>query len=533
VKRSTAAVLFAALVATELAAKLLVPAAILALAHGLGDGAVLAAVSANGLVLLRGLASGRAVEQEERYLWRELVSAVRRHSVLSLARHREERDVVQLFEAIHATARYGSSTLPRLVADGLGLLIVTVVVVWWFGSRWILFALPVLAAAALATRGLQRSVRTSEQRLLDSFGELARDLRALIAAAAELRAHHSEAAHADRVVGAARTMAAVHRRLDTASSLTTLLPLAMGVLAASVSLRIWLAEILHGSAIHAFADLGVVGAAGLAFALGVVRGLEGIARSAPYRTALRNFVRPMGDEIGGSPRDSSMNDGSGWRAEVELECVSVVYSGADDATPAPVSYRWPPGRGLALRGDNGAGKSTLAHVILGLLPATRGEVRVGGVAMSAPSLRRLGVVAYVPQDPFVDEARSVGWHMRLAVGSRPTEKELLSGLEDVGLLSLLKARSRDPLDVRVGRLSGREQRRMHLARVFVRRGGMRPSLVVLDEPEAGLDEAGRIHVADLLANVSSDQRVLLIAHDPRIIPPSFDVLSCHRGPVES
>ena len=98
-------------------------------------------------------------------------------------------------------------------------------------------------------------------------------------------------------------------------------------------------------------------------------------------------------------------------------------------------------------------------------------------------------------------------------------------------VSVLEQRAERPLEVLVGRLSGGERQRLHLARAFIQAGGEAPWLVVLDEPEAGLDATARDHVAGLLARASRERRVMLIAHDPRIIPPTFDTVRCRRGPV--
>ncbi len=57
-----------------------------------------------------------------------------------------------------------------------------------------------------------------------------------------------------------------------------------------------------------------------------------------------------------------------------------------------------------------------------------------------------------------------------------------------------------------------------------------PSCVILDEPEAALDDAGRRALSRLLERLAAGRKVLVVAHDASIIPASFDRHECRRGP---
>src|SRR6185312_14877279 len=81
-----------------------------------------------------------------------------------------------------------------------------------------------------------------------------------------------------------------------------------------------------------------------------------------------------------------------------------------------------------------------------------------------------------------------------------------------------------PRDVLAGELSGGERQRMHLARVLLHDAEM----VVLDEPEVALDQAGRSMVRGLLERLAEERKVLVIAHDASLVPPSFDRVACVR-----
>ena len=168
-----------------------------------------------------------------------------------------------------------------------------------------------------------------------------------------------------------------------------------------------------------------------------------------------------------------------------------------------------PGEFVGLIGSNGAGKTTLLRVILGLLPPSAGQVRVG----------RAGI-GYVPQKIQLDpdmplRARDLvglgldGNRLGIPLPSRSRRKlvdEMLRAVdaEHIG-------------DARVGLLSGGEQQRILIAHALI----SRPGLLLLDEPLANLDIASEQEVVALLARIAREQRVavLLSAHEMNPLLP--------------
>ncbi len=154
-----------------------------------------------------------------------------------------------------------------------------------------------------------------------------------------------------------------------------------------------------------------------------------------------------------------------------------------------------PGEVVALLGPNGAGKSTLLSVLGGILEPSGG------------SFEAAGRVALALQSPDLAQ-RSVGANLELALawwkvprGERPARvAEALAALR-AGHLAARPA----------AQLSGGERRRVHLARALA----LRPDVLLLDEPFAGLDAATR---AELLYDASSALReggraTLVVVHD--------------------
>ncbi len=151
------------------------------------------------------------------------------------------------------------------------------------------------------------------------------------------------------------------------------------------------------------------------------------------------------------------------------------------------------GEGVLVVGSNGAGKSTLAWAIAGLLEPSEGTVDVHGarVALSFQHARLQLLRATVRSD------------VRAASGADAAGAD--RALADVGL---------DPRvfgDRRVDELSGGEQRRVALAGLLAGRA----SVLVLDEPFAGLDHAGRAGLAAVLARLRTalGLTLVVVSHD--------------------
>src|SRR5262249_46204840 len=140
-------------------------------------------------------------------------------------------------------------------------------------------------------------------------------------------------------------------------------------------------------------------------------------------------------------------------------------------------------------------------------------------------------IAFVPQGAFVAPGESVAWHLRLYAHAPIPDEQLDQALREVGLYAVLSERAarggKPPRDVPAGQLSGGERQPMRLARALAHQA----ELVILDEPEAALDDAGRHALAGLLKQLARGRKVLLIAHDASVVPASFARYVCQRGAI--
>jgi cobalt/nickel transport system ATP-binding protein len=164
------------------------------------------------------------------------------------------------------------------------------------------------------------------------------------------------------------------------------------------------------------------------------------------------------------------------------------------------------GERVALVGPNGAGKTTLALHTNGLLRAESGSVHVAGIALEDASLRdirrRVGFVFQDAEDQLFMST------VREDVAFGPANHGLRGSDLDARVDAALAALEVSHLADRAPHhLSGGEQRRIAIATVLA----MRPDLLVLDEPTAGLDPASRRELISTLAALDVAQ--LIVTHD--------------------
>jgi ABC-2 type transport system ATP-binding protein len=157
---------------------------------------------------------------------------------------------------------------------------------------------------------------------------------------------------------------------------------------------------------------------------------------------------------------------------------------------------------FGLLGPNGAGKTTTINMICGLLPPTKGFIEFNG--FDRRDFKSL--IGYCPQENIfypkltcLEQLLFIGQMYNVA--SKDLKKSALELLDKLGL--------KDKTNERAGRLSGGMKRRLNICLALIHG----PEILILDEPEAGLDPQSRILVRDFIKAFGKEKSVILTTHN--------------------
>ncbi len=205
-------------------------------------------------------------------------------------------------------------------------------------------------------------------------------------------------------------------------------------------------------------------------------------------------------------------------AEALLETVSLSRRFGALAAVEGVSLCFERGRLHAIIGPNGAGKSTLLNLLSGELRTSSGSVRFGGqdVTRASPDeLSRLGIGRGYQTPNCFPELTCFGCVWLAARSRAPSSMRFFRGADqdaataaraEQALRACRLGARRDSL---ASELSYGEQRQLELGMVLA----TEPSLLLLDEPLAGLGHAEALAVVELLREVAKDHTLVLVEHD--------------------
>lgn len=219
---------------------------------------------------------------------------------------------------------------------------------------------------------------------------------------------------------------------------------------------------------------------------------------------------------------------------ITVENLTYTYSkGMPNETRAleDVSFQLEPGEFAAVIGHTGSGKSTLMQQLNGLLRPDSGKITVGEVCITDPSTkmtevrRKVGLVFQYPEYQLFEETvvKDVAFGPK-QVGM--TGEELDRVVEESIRLTGLdyeEVKERSPFE-----LSGGQKRRVAIAGVLA----MKPEILILDEPTAGLDPSAHRDVLELIRRIHRQERmtILLVSHNMGDIAELADrVLVMNRG----
>ena len=216
---------------------------------------------------------------------------------------------------------------------------------------------------------------------------------------------------------------------------------------------------------------------------------------------------------------------------IEVDNATVARDG--EAVIEDATFSVEVGAYAGMVGPNGGGKTSMVKAILGLLPLSRGDIRIFGTSVS--EFREWGRVGYIAQDATdfdphfpmtVRELVALGRVRRETLARRLSSEDWRQVDSALDLMDI-----KDIARRRVGHLSGGQKQRVFVAKALVRE----PDLLILDEPVTGVDLATQEEFYGLLSRVNRERgtTILMISHDLATVFCQMSNVVCVNRTVHS
>jgi len=215
---------------------------------------------------------------------------------------------------------------------------------------------------------------------------------------------------------------------------------------------------------------------------------------------------------------------------IDVEAVSYVHPGGSDPVLRNVSFRVEPGEAVGLIGPTAAGKSTLARILVGNISPVSGHARLDNMDVAEwPADDRGQYIGYLPQDI---ELFSGTIRENIARMGDGNPDEVVSAAEKAGVHEMI-LRLEKGYETEIGEggaaLSGGQRQRIALARALYGN----PSILVLDEPNASLDNVGESALMEAIQTLRDQgMTIVVIAHRPNILKHVDKIVVLRNGMVD-
>ncbi|CAM8662508.1 ArpD ABC-type protease/lipase transport system, ATPase and permease components [Oxalobacteraceae bacterium] len=190
---------------------------------------------------------------------------------------------------------------------------------------------------------------------------------------------------------------------------------------------------------------------------------------------------------------------------------------------------------VAIIGPSGAGKSTLLRCIIGIWPVTTGSVMLDGVAIEHWSRNELGArIGYLPQDPELFNGTVAENICRFSNNEQAFDSAAIVEAAQRADIHQMILRLPNGYDTSIGvagqLLSAGQRQRLALARALYNS----PDIILLDEPNANLDDAGEAALAKSLCDLKAmGKTVFMVLHQRSLLQLADRVLVLEQGRIKA
>lgn len=213
---------------------------------------------------------------------------------------------------------------------------------------------------------------------------------------------------------------------------------------------------------------------------------------------------------------------------VEVSHLSFSYDGQNDVIK-DVSFEIPKGSYTTIVGHNGSGKSTIAKLLIGLLKAKSGEIKILCNTLNEENVYSLrnhvGIVFQNPDNQFIGSTVADDIAFGLENHCVPQE-QMQAIIEDVAA----RVNMSDFLDSEPTKLSGGQKQRVAIAGILA----IEPDIIIFDESTSMLDPQGKASINEQIQKLHDERNItiLSITHDMEEVAQSEYVIVLKDGKVE-
>ncbi len=212
---------------------------------------------------------------------------------------------------------------------------------------------------------------------------------------------------------------------------------------------------------------------------------------------------------------------------IEVNNLDYSYT-KDDHALKGISFNVDNGEWISIIGHNGSGKSTISKLLVGLINANKGSIKVMGIEMNeknAPLIREhIGIVFQNPDNQFVGV--NVKYDIAFGLENKRVERtEMIKLVEQYATkVGMIKSLEREPQT-----LSGGEKQRVAIAGILA----LNQDIIILDEATSMLDPEGTHDIIELIKALKNDyhKTIITITHDLNLARLSDRVIVLKDGNI--